>query len=97
MTRFKVNHHYGSNNNGQQYGPWRVGTVVDVADDEAAWINRDSPGTLSPDEPAPDAMLELAGSQPPADEDKDDEAVQPKPPTRDRMHRGSRKRPVASS
>lgn len=36
-------HNYRSNG----HGPWQVGTTVEMDPDEAAWVNKDSPGTLA--------------------------------------------------
>lgn len=51
MPRYRVNHDYASDG----HGPWTKGSEVEATDDEAAWVNSDSPGTLSPargDKPA---------------------------------------------
>jgi hypothetical protein len=46
---------YRAVDNGVVFGPWVEGDVVEVDDDRAAWMNRDSPGTLVPaDEEAPE-------------------------------------------
>lgn len=43
MPRYQVQHRYKSND----YGPWEQGDQVTLDDPEdAAYVNRDSPGTL---------------------------------------------------
>lgn len=43
MPRYEVQHRYKSND----YGPWEKGDQVTLDDPEdAAYVNRDSPGTL---------------------------------------------------
>jgi len=40
--RYRVMHRYGSST----YGPWVEGDHVELNEDQAAWVNRDSEGTL---------------------------------------------------
>lgn len=47
MAKFKVQHNYSSNNNGRFFA-YDEGVEVEVDDDVAEWVNRDSPGTLKP-------------------------------------------------
>lgn len=42
MARYEVQHNYRSND----YGPYYKGAHVELQSDEAAWVNKDSPGTL---------------------------------------------------
>lgn len=43
MPRYQVQHRYKSND----YGPWEQGDQITLDDpDDAAYVNRDSPGTL---------------------------------------------------
>lgn len=58
--RHRITHRYTSMRDGNRYGPWAAGSVVDLDPDEAAWINVDSPGTCVSDEPE---ALELAAVQ----------------------------------
>lgn len=58
---------------GGDYGPWQQGTTVELLTDEAAWVNRDSAGTLAEIEPGvkletgqPVPPEKLKGYQPPA-------------------------------
>lgn len=46
MTEFEVLHAYRASRDGRQFGPWKPGDVVELAEDDAAWVNRDSPGCL---------------------------------------------------
>lgn len=51
MARWTVAHRYRSSRDGQAYGPWMPGDVVDLDDDVAEWVNRDSPGCLQAEQP----------------------------------------------
>jgi hypothetical protein len=42
-TRYAVMHRYSS----ADYGPWDEGTTIELDGASAAWVNRDSPGTLA--------------------------------------------------
>lgn len=48
MPRYKVEHPYASGPVHQRIGPWEPGQEMDLSEEEAARINQDSPGTLSP-------------------------------------------------
>lgn len=76
MSRWVVNHPYWSWRDGQQWGPWVEGDVVDLADVDAEWVNRDSPGALVA-EGAPEPESAPARQQRPA---------------ANRQHRGGRTR-----
>ena len=78
MPRYTVAHSYSSYRDGQGFGPWPAGQVVDLAEADAAWVNRDSPGALAPG--APPEVVE------------DPPAARQQPPARDRQHRGGRAR-----
>jgi hypothetical protein len=41
--RYAVLHRYASG----EHGPWEMGTTVELTPAQAAWVNRDSPGTLA--------------------------------------------------
>lgn len=45
MPKYTVNHDYRSVDNGRPF-VFTAGTVVELDSDRAAWVNRDSPGTL---------------------------------------------------
>lgn len=51
--RYHVQHRYEANRDGRRYGPWQEGETIELAVDDAEWINRDSPDTL--------AALDLSG------------------------------------
>ena len=54
MPRYRVGHSYSSRCDGVTYGPWAQGEEVELDVTAAAWVNRDSPGTLTAsDEPDP--------------------------------------------
>jgi len=55
MPGYAVNHRYGSKRDGQLFGPWEADTSVDLTEADAEWVNRDSPGTLTPLEPGVEA------------------------------------------
>lgn len=78
MARYVVAHSYSSYRDGQKFGPWPAGQVIELAEDDAAWVCRDSPGALT-SEAVPEVVEELP-------------AERQKPPTRDRQHRASRNR-----
>lgn len=46
---YRVNHHYASGGR----GPWEGGELIDLDDETAAWVERDSPGCLSAHAPEP--------------------------------------------
>jgi len=77
MARHQVTQRYESWRDGTRFGPWRAGDEVELADPDAEWVDRDTPGTLT----AVDATGETV--PPPSRE---------KPPTRDRAHRGGSNR-----
>lgn len=79
MGRYTVQHRYAAARDGQRYGPWARGEQVELGDDDAAWINRDSPGALESADVEPPAQAEPAPAR-------------TKALTRDRQHRGGRNR-----
>lgn len=48
MGEYRVNHSYSSFSDGRRFGPYEPGTTVELDDVDAEWVNRDSPGTLTP-------------------------------------------------
>ena len=46
MRRFKLTRDYKAVRDGRQFGPWVTGEQVELADDDSAWVERDSPGAL---------------------------------------------------
>ena len=48
MPRYTVAHRYFAVDNGQAVGPFEPGSTVELDTDRAEWVNRDSPGTLTP-------------------------------------------------
>lgn len=48
MPAYTVNHGYRSYRDGIQYGPYEAGTVIELTEADAEWLNRDSPGALTP-------------------------------------------------
>jgi hypothetical protein len=83
-TRYEVQHRYGSTRDGQQYGPWQAGETVELSDQDAAWVNRDSPGCL----------LAAGGIVEPGEELAvgEDGPERQKPAGRNRQHRGGANR-----
>lgn len=68
MARWRVTGRYAS----AGYGPWVEGDEVELDDDQAGFVNRDSPGTLEPagrpavaevgeEEPEKDRMVRRPG------------------------------------
>jgi hypothetical protein len=54
MPFYTVQHRYSARNGEQTFGPWEGGETVDLTEDEADWVNRDSAGCLeaaTPDTP----------------------------------------------
>jgi hypothetical protein len=47
MAEYKVQHAYSAWRDGHRVGPWAGGESVDLDEDVAEWVNRDSPGTLA--------------------------------------------------
>lgn len=48
MPRYNVNHGYRSYSDGRQFGPFVAGETVELDEREAEWVERDSPGCLTP-------------------------------------------------
>lgn len=48
MKLYEIQHAYRSFCDGQHYGPWEKGEVVELDDETAEWLERDSPGVLKP-------------------------------------------------
>lgn len=44
--KYTVQHAYDAFTDGRRFGPWVDGDEVDLEEAEAAWVNRDSEGTL---------------------------------------------------
>lgn len=49
MARYTVARRYSSYRDGRQFGPWVGGEVVELDDADAQWLDRDSPGLLTPE------------------------------------------------
>lgn len=47
MPRYVAQHGYGAKYGEGYLGPWEAGTEVDLSEQEAGWVNRDSPGCLT--------------------------------------------------
>lgn len=47
MPGYQVIHAYRATRDGQQFGPWKKGEVVELTEHDADWVNRDSPGCLT--------------------------------------------------
>lgn len=76
MPRYTVQHRYSARRDGQTLGPWVEGDETELTGDEAAWVNRDSPGTLAP-------VVDKPSTKP---------AEREAEPAKDRQHRGGRNR-----
>lgn len=63
MARYTVDHAYLARRDGQQFGPWEPGIEVELPEEDAEWVNRDSPGSLRP------AGAPAAAAEPPSDPD----------------------------
>lgn len=46
MPNYTVHHRYTAVRDGQRFGPWVEGDAVQLTEDEADWVNRDSAGCL---------------------------------------------------
>lgn len=77
MPRYTVNHAYRAFSDGVQYGPYEQGTVVELVEADAEWVNRDSPGCLTP-----------VGAKPAKAEEPERQASA----TPNRQHKGGRNR-----
>jgi hypothetical protein len=51
MAIYQVVHRYTARRDGETFGPWEAGDAIDLADADAEWVNRDSPGALEPVKP----------------------------------------------
>jgi hypothetical protein len=70
MPQYQLKHAYTSRRDGRTFGPWAVGDVVDLDQDDADWIDRDSPGALTTPaaadpEPEPEPEAERAAKPTP--------------------------------
>lgn len=78
MARYQLNHAYSAFRDGQRFGPWVAGDVVELTEQDAAWMNRDSPGCLT-----------TPADEPPADDPPaDDPPARRKPAGANRQRRG---------
>lgn len=93
MALYVVNRRYSATRDGQRFGSWPVGSEVDLPAADADWINRDSPGTLSPPTAAQGPESEPV-TVPDAESVAIDEPERSATPARDRQHRGGRNRAV---
>lgn len=88
MPRYVIQHRYQSTRDGTLWGPYDAGQEIDLREDDAGWLERDSPGLLKPfTEPEP--VPEPEPVEEPADTDDNQRDATA---TRDRMHRGGRRR-----
>lgn len=81
MPRYQVAHAYSSTRDGQRFGPWVPGDTVELGEEDAAWLNRDSPGCL----------LSTGVVEADVDQAAEGEARE-KPAGANRQHRGGRNR-----
>lgn len=92
MPRYTVQHRYQSNRDGTLWGPYEVGQEIDLREDDAAWLNTDSPGLLVLYvEPTPEPEPEPAKDPAPEPDSTEREATPPP----NRMYRGGRRRTEA--
>lgn len=54
MGTYRVTRRYTSRRDGQTFGPWEAGTTIELSDADAEWLERDSPGLLTPEGVNPD-------------------------------------------
>lgn len=47
MSLYTLTRDYAAIRDGKRFGPWKAGEVVDLTDDDAAWVERDSLGALN--------------------------------------------------
>jgi hypothetical protein len=52
VSAFTAQRSYSSRRDGRQFGPWAAGETVDLDPEDAAWVERDSPGCLRAVPPA---------------------------------------------
>lgn len=98
MPRYKVNKRYSAMYNNATRLDYTTGAEVDLPEQQAEWVNRDCPGTLTLIEP--EAAAEEPAVEPEtAGQDTDDEpaaeeapAVEADKPARNRAHTPSRTR-----
>jgi hypothetical protein len=83
MPSYEVQHAYRSTRDGQQFGPWDAGDVIELTEEDGDWVNRDSPGCLKAN---PDRAAKKT-------DDQDDESGgREKPAGANRQHRGGTNR-----
>jgi hypothetical protein len=46
--RYAVRWPYFARRDGRSFGPWAAGEAVELSHDDAEWVERDSPGVLTP-------------------------------------------------
>lgn len=95
MPQYRVNRRYAASWNGTRLH-YAAGVEVDLPEDLADWVNRDSPGTLALVEPEPEpvAAPAPAGEPEPASDQggEDAAAVDDEAPRRNRQHKPRRTR-----
>lgn len=70
MGVYKLGHDYEAYRDGQRFGPWTAGGLVELDDADAEWVERDSPGALSavkdakPTPQGPGAAVPAGGARP---------------------------------
>ncbi len=63
MARYQVNHSYSAYRDGTSLGPWVEGDVVELDDGDAEWVERDSPGALTPESSGAGGTGKAAGGR----------------------------------
>jgi hypothetical protein len=91
--RYAVLHRYSSG----EHGPWEMGTTVELTPTQAAWVNRDSPGTLA--EVKPGTKLTTGQPVPPSKllDHPDEEQPEPQPASAPEPEPEPEPEPVAST
>lgn len=85
MPTYRITRAYQANRDGATWGPYAPDQLLDLREDDADWLNRDSPGLAVPHvEAPPEPELDPGPAQEPPTRDAT--------PTANRQHRGTRRR-----
>jgi hypothetical protein len=83
VPKFIVVHQYRSDT----FGPWEPGAVVELTEEQAAWVEHDSPGCLMPAHEDNTVTDEVKPDTRPADEAPQDRQIK-EPPKRRQDRQG---------
>lgn len=88
MPRYRVEHRYSSSGG----GPWIEGDHVELSEEEASWVNRDSEGTLKLVDPQEQARLKREAQEESAQRQKAEKEAKERREAAERIHGVSQSR-----